>query len=418
VIFLRPRTAGLDTTLDFILEDLEGGVGVPEGLSSIMGVETDGIDATAGDGTDEALATPSAPEPDILFSKPVNREQYEIAARLAKGKAVLVQGPPGTGKTHTIANLLGYLLAQGKTVLVTAHTTKALRVLREQVDKALQPLCLSMLGRDSESRNQMKESAQEIAHRLSSSNAASLRKQAALLRDKRRKLLETAAALRRQLRDARFSEIEEIVIAGEGLSPIEVAKRVKADAERDGWIPGRLQPGVLCPLSESEWRQLYATHRTLTLSDEAQLAVPQPLLAHVVSAADFRLLANERAGADSRAKSHRPDLWVENAGSGYAAAQLQELHQRVRAASRVLAEKENWLREVLFAAWMGGDDRGAWDDLLVCIDSLASQAATATRLQRTHGPELPEGRPTAEVAATLDEIIAHLESGQSFRSEP
>ena len=199
VIFLRPRTAGLDTTLDFILEDLEGGVGVPEGLSSIMGVETDGIDSAAGDGADEAPATPSAPEPDILFSKPANREQYEIAARLAKGKAVLVQGPPGTGKTHTIANLLGYLLAQGKTVLVTAHTTKALRVLREQVDKALQPLCLSVLGRDSESQNQMKESAQEIAHRLSSSNAASLRKQAALLRDKRRKLLETAAALRRAI---------------------------------------------------------------------------------------------------------------------------------------------------------------------------------------------------------------------------
>jgi superfamily II DNA or RNA helicase len=124
--------------------------------------------------------TPSAPEPDILFSKPANREQYEIAARLAKGKAVIVQGPPGTGKTHTIANLLGYLLAQGKTVLVTAHTTKALRVLREKVDKALQPLCLSGLGRDSESQNQMKESAQEIANRLSSSHAGSLRKQAAL----------------------------------------------------------------------------------------------------------------------------------------------------------------------------------------------------------------------------------------------
>src|SRR4029077_18965008 len=114
-------------------------------------------------------------------------------------------------------------------------------------DKALQPLCLSMLGRDSESQNQMKESAQEIASRLSSSNAATLRKQAALLRMKRSKLLDTAAALRRQLRDARFSEVEEIVIGGEGLSPIEVAKRVKADAERDGWIPSPLEPGVLCP---------------------------------------------------------------------------------------------------------------------------------------------------------------------------
>ena len=415
VIFLRPRSAGLNTTIDFIIEDLEAKATVSEGLSSIMGVETSSTDATADEDIDEATrTTPSAPEPDILFSKPANREQYEIAARLAKGKAVLVQGPPGTGKTHTIANLLGYLLAQGKTVLVTAHTTKALRVLRGQVDKALQPLCLSVLGRDSESQNQMKESAQEIANRLSSSNAASLRKQAALLRDKRCKLLEMAVALRRQLRDARFSEVEEIVIGGEGLSPIEVAKRLKADAERDGWIPGPLQPGVLCPLSESEVRQLYATHGTLTFSDEAQLTVPQPSLANVVSAADFRLLANERAGADSRAKSHRADLWLQNAGSGYSAAQLKELHQRVCAASTVLAEKENWLREVLFAGWMGGDHRGTWDDLLTCIDSLATEAAMATRLQRTHGPELPQERSTAEVAAALDEIIAHLESGHSL----
>jgi very-short-patch-repair endonuclease len=414
VIFLRPRIAGLNTTLDFILEDLEGEVAIPEGLSGIVGVETDGIDVSERGLDEETAPAPSAAEPDILFSKPANREQYEIAARLAKARAVLVQGPPGTGKTHTIANLLGYLLAQGKTVLVTAHTTKALRVLREKIDKGLQPLCLSVLGRDSESQNQMKESAQEIANRLSSSNAASLRKQAALLRDKRRQLLEVAASLRRQLRDARFSEVEEIVIGGEGLSPIEVAKRVRVDADRDDWIPGPLQSGVLCPLSESEVRQLYATHATLTISDEAQLTVPQPSLAHIVSAADFRLLANERAGTDSRAKSHRADLWLENAGTGYSAAQLQELHQRVCAASSVLTEKENWLREVLFAGWMGGDHRGTWDDLLGYIDSLAAEAATATRLQRTHGPELPKGRPVAQVAATLDEIISHLEGGHSF----
>jgi hypothetical protein len=147
VIFLRPRSAGLNTTLDFILEDLEGEAAVPEGLAGIVGVETNDVELPVVDGHDDGRsATPPAPEPDILFSKPANREQYEIAARLAKGKAVLVQGPPGTGKTHTIANLLGYLLAQGKTVLVTAHTTKALRVLRGQVDSALQPLCLSVLG--------------------------------------------------------------------------------------------------------------------------------------------------------------------------------------------------------------------------------------------------------------------------------
>jgi primosomal protein N' len=129
---------------------------------------------------------PTGPDPDILFSKPANAEQYEIAARLTKAKAVLVQGPPGKGKTHTIANLLGYLLSQGKTVLVTAHTTKALRVLRRQVDVAVQPLCLSVLEGDAHSQAQLSRAAQDIADRLSRSDAASLRREAGLLRDKRR----------------------------------------------------------------------------------------------------------------------------------------------------------------------------------------------------------------------------------------
>ena len=134
-----------------------------------------------------------------------------------------MQGPPGTGKTHTIANLLGHLLSQGKTVLVTAHTTKALRVLRRQVDGALQPLCLSVLEGDADSQAELSRSAQDIAERLLRSDAATLRREAALLRDKRRKLLAVAERLRRQLRDARFSEVDEVVLGGEGPSPIEVA---------------------------------------------------------------------------------------------------------------------------------------------------------------------------------------------------
>jgi len=96
------------TTIDFILEDLESEVVVPEGLAGIVGVEAQAISPLVPDVAPDEAPMTTALEPDILFSKPANREQYEIATRLAKGKAVLVQGPPGTGKTHTIANLLGY----------------------------------------------------------------------------------------------------------------------------------------------------------------------------------------------------------------------------------------------------------------------------------------------------------------------
>ena len=415
LMFLRPRTAGLSTTLDYIVEDLEDKhTQAPEGLSRIVGVETEGTpEATTGaDG--ETPRTPIGPEPDILFSKPANVEQYEIATRLTKAKAVLVQGPPGTGKTHTIANLLGYLLSQGKTVLVTAHTPKALRVLRRQVDEALQPLALSVLESDAESQAQLSRAAQDIADRLSRSDAATLRREAGLLRNKRRKLLDVKEALRRQLRDARFSEVEEVVLGGEGLGPIEVAKRVKADEGRDGWIPGLLKTGILCPLTDVEVRRLYSSQGILTPTDEAQIAVSQPTLAALVAPADFRLLAAERAGADLRAQAHRPELWNANLAAGYTTTQLQGLHQRVRQAAAMLVEEHNWLREVLFAGWAGGGFLEAWQDLLAAVETLATESGKAHRLIMAHGPDLPQDRLVDEVALMLGEIVAFLEAGGSF----
>lgn len=235
-----------------------------------------------------------------------------------------------------------------------------------------------------------------------------------LLREKRRKLRDVAAALRRQLRDARFSEVEEIVLGGEGLSPIDVAKRVKADAERDGWIPGPLQPGVLCPLTEAEVRRLYASQGVLAPADEVQLAAAQPTLGDLVPPADFRLLAAEQAGANARAEAHRPELWDGNGAAPCAAAQLQELHQRVQQSATMLAEEQDWLREVLFAGWTGGDMREAWCDLIVTIEALASEAGTAHRLIVAHGPELPSDRPVGELAAMLGEIVTFLEAGGAF----
>jgi len=415
MIFVRPRTAGLSTTLDYIVEDLEDkDTQAPEGLSRIVGVETDDTPEVLTGSDAVTPRAPVGPEPDILFSKPANAEQYQIAARLMKAKAVLVQGPPGTGKTHTIANLLGYLLSQGKTVLVTAHTTKALRVLRRQVDQALQPLCLSVLEGDADSRAQLSRAAQDIANRLSGSDTASLRGESGMLREKRRKLLDVSGALRRQLRDARFSEVEEIVLGGEGMSPIEAAKRVKAGADRDSWIPGPLQPSTLCPLTDIEVRRLYASQGVLASNDEVQLAVSQPLLTELVTTADFRLLVAEQAAADSRAKAHRPELWDQNSVASYTAVQLQNLHQRVRQSVAMLAEEQHWLREVLFAGWAGGGLQDAWQDLLAAVEALTGEAGTAQRLIMAHGPELPQGRPVDEVSAMLVEIVTFLEAGGAF----
>src|SRR5260221_13318526 len=117
------------------------------------------------------LDAPNGEDEHILLSKPANAEQLEIARRLERNNAVLVQGPPGTGKTHTIANLIGHLLAQGKSILVTSHTTKALRVLRDQVVPRLRPLCVSLLDSDIDSRRQLESSVDATVSQISLEDA-------------------------------------------------------------------------------------------------------------------------------------------------------------------------------------------------------------------------------------------------------
>jgi len=150
VLFLRTRTLGYATAIEGTLEDLAGRADLPLALLKIVGLDPPPKE----DEKAETFEPGDEPE-EILLSKPANPEQIRIAVRLEREGCVLVQGPPGTGKTHTIANLIGHLLAQGQSVLVTSHTTKALRVLRDHVVEKLRPLCVSVLESDLESRSQL-----------------------------------------------------------------------------------------------------------------------------------------------------------------------------------------------------------------------------------------------------------------------
>jgi primosomal protein N' len=142
------RTAPTSTASRYVdaLPDYEE---LPESLLRIVGLET-GREQEAGEHEPGSI--------DLLLTNDANPEQELVIHRLEETGAVLVllvQGPPGTGKTHTIANLVGHLLAQKKSVLVTSHTSKALRVVRDKVAKPLQSLCVSVFYGDEESSKQL-----------------------------------------------------------------------------------------------------------------------------------------------------------------------------------------------------------------------------------------------------------------------
>src|SRR6266566_39603 len=103
--------------IEGILADLRTREDLPWSLLNIVGEESPPPDTGE---TDPSANRYSEAEAGVLLSKPANPEQIRIARQLEEYGGVLVQGPPGTGKTHTIGNLIGHLLAQGKSVLVTS----------------------------------------------------------------------------------------------------------------------------------------------------------------------------------------------------------------------------------------------------------------------------------------------------------
>lgn len=417
VIFARPRTAGLHTIIESIIEDLGGDPpDIPGGLVQIAGGDDDPPVppnrsppiATAADGH----GPKSAPQcDDVLFSKAANQEQLQIAQRLRKTDSVLVQGPPGTGKTHTIANLIGHFLEEGKTVLVTAHTSKALRVLRDQVDEQLQPLCLSVLEGDAESREQLKLAVHQIVGRVASSNAEDLRSQAKDLRARRARLLRREDDLTERLRAARYSEIEELVIGGEGIRPTDAARQVRDGEDVHGWLPSPIEHGVLCSLSDSEVRELYASNETVPAADERELMSVQPSLVKLNNPTSFRRSVGDRDEALGNAAKHRTEFWEDHAGSDVSADRLVKLLQALDGVKPMLADEERWLREVLFAGWMGGGRQRMWNELVNTAEALVDDAAGTITMIVERDAKLPPTESAEEVESILAEIVQHLGGG-------
>jgi very-short-patch-repair endonuclease len=409
VLFLRRRTLGFASALEGIRADLERRPDLPASLLNIMGLEAPPADAAG----DEAEAHGPANEvADVLLSKPANPEQVQIARRLQRHGAVLVQGPPGTGKTHTIANLIGHLLAQGKSVLVTSHTSKALRVLHEKIAPQLQALCVSVLGSDAENRELLERSVAGIADRLSSS-AAQLDAEARRLETERDQLLGRLAAGRQALLDCLGGEYREIVVGGKGYQPSDAARQVLEGAERDSWIPGEVEAGGPLPLAPGEVLELYRTNAAVSAGDEREIdarlpdpdALPSPTAFARLVADEAELLASDRESGSRYWRQAPPAPGVEA---------VERLRLEADAVLEGLDPGHDWKLALVEAGRGGGAHRQVWDALIDDLRGWYEEGAACERLIAELGPELPEGGDDRLQLQLIDEMRAHAAGGGKF----
>lgn len=277
VIFKRKRTDGTIKTLEDIIQNIEKTGFIPAHVIDIVKggkikpIE-DNLEALS---IDELLAATSGESQEILLSKEANKEQLEIAKRIEKYNAVCVQGPPGTGKTHTIANLLGHFLAQGKNVLVTSHTPKALRVLKDKVSKGIQSLCVTVL----DDRNQdMERSIDGISEYLSKYTSFELQRKMQNAKLERKEIMAQLADIRKKIYIIKNKEFEPIIFNGESYSPANAGRFVSEQAEELSYIPGKVELNKLIPLTMDELVTLYQSNMDITDEEDSELDcnIPNP----------------------------------------------------------------------------------------------------------------------------------------------
>lgn len=258
LIFIRKREIGISKAIDEIIKDIEESENIPTQLSELAGI------IKSYGGRDKV----TMPAEDILFVKESNKEQIEIAQKIEQYNAVVVQGPPGTGKTHTIANLLGHFLAQGKNVLVTSHTKKALRVLKDKIPEKIQNLCISILDDDN---SDMKRSVDGISENIGYLDSRKLKKEVEVLEAKRREGYSKLQEIKNKMYSIKYKENQSIIYNGQGFSIKEIGDYLTKNEEKLNKIKGEVTLGKPCPISNEEFRFLCNYRNKVTKEEEYEI---------------------------------------------------------------------------------------------------------------------------------------------------
>jgi very-short-patch-repair endonuclease len=351
-LILRRRShQGLIEIFDTILGQLDEADEVPDGLIPLL--DPDHVPTApelAGDGA--ILTVDDEP----FLPLPVNDRQLDVIRRVDRSAQTLVQGPPGTGKTHTAAALISHLLAQGKRVLVTAHTDRALREVRDKLPDEIKPLSVAVVGTSREDMADLKLAVQEIAAAASDhdgdENARAVRRHLEVVD----RLSRERSVAHSRLLHAREREVREWEHFGYRGTLSAIAQRLNAERDKLSWLSDldTVDPADTAPLTSrdtQEWHG-YLLDERLRI-DEPQARRRLLATSSLPDAAEFaRLIAAEHGAAavdqhNATLKEHTAFAAVRQLAS----EQRSELEGRLRKladeADHLLARRERWLDDAL-----------------------------------------------------------------------
>ena len=341
-----------------------------------------------------------------LLPLATNRAQRRVLQRMNTDSAVVVEGPPGTGKTHTIANLICALLAQGQRVLVTSQREQALRELRDKLPEPVRDLCVMSTGARSDSTDDFSRSVTALSEMFGSTTQAEEEEIIREAEGRRNSLVADASRLRDdilRLRTAEWTEYPDVARGYSGtLSAI--AELVASQAPHLGWLQ-ELTPRLSAPLGDPPLSAAEAVELRVLLGREtpsrcARRAQRFPDVEAVPATESFHqvLLAARRADETARQASG-----TAREIAAVDASMLFVIEGQVRAAAaasrrlRLPVRVTDWPVRTWEPAALGAMFARQRLDLLRDIDIATAEVEEGLgRIQRLGGqqvtvPELPHG---------------------------
>jgi very-short-patch-repair endonuclease len=359
---------------------------------------------------------------EIYFPLPANDEQREIAQKLATRQGVLVQGPPGTGKSHTIANLVCHLLATGQRILITSHTSRALKALldkfEQEIDlKEIAGLCVILLGDDLNALQSLEDSVRGITDQYKAWNPEKNRQRIRELEKKLDEARRSEASCLSELRSLREAETYQHPPRFGGYSGTaqDIAVQLRKDQPGYGWLPANPGEDEDPPLSDEEAAELLKLLREIDREQEQELSKAWVDPESLISPAEFSQLVRKETELRARfanvepLRSHPSYPALRSAPLEQRTALISGISELLRDFHALAQHIHPWVREA--AIHMLTDRDRAWRDLLnMTRDTLASIQNHASKASRWKISGLGE-RDRSVVKNHAVSLLQHLEYG-------
>ena len=372
IIFVRKRTNSLwSKYAETIKRDIEqNGAKSTEFINDLIGEYEEEKDRI-GLWENEKETASAIKESELFFPLPWNDEQKRIAERIETNYGVVVKGPPGTGKSHTIANLIARFLSQGKSVLVTSQTSKALEVLRGKLPENIRSLAVSQLHQTAKHDDVLQQSIAEISSNLGERHTKFSEQKAELVRKELASVREEKASVANLIRQYILTDSTQTLRANGGdVTPIEAAKFISEhnDNQNLAWFTDEISFDTELNLTAEDLRQAYQLLTDLNKEDRSLYKFDLP---------DASSLPNDDvvSGAFASYKELSMKAKVSNkvfgsSGNDFNQEALSKLWELLNSARKVLiAINESYERDIFNACITSQSEREKWKTILSKISN-------------------------------------------------